>query len=337
MHKHKTALSTKSSSHLKALYVLSEMRGRLSPEKLAVLINDAPDPATAVRTVLQHIPAHSEVLERKWRQLVVDLWSQHHPHIPVLLDLPITTSDVADVAVVQDVLSVLQLIENRALKVSKEGGEWLLRPEDAFHVATNMPSLRHRPPVQLENEWQCLPLRRLRSLLQTLRLVRRHGDELVIIKSRYKRFRELPVIQQYYLLWHTEVYHLSWADFSGIWGDYVNVVQECLPLLWDLSERALPDMPYDIRQWNQDVWDTFQPLWEQEGLFQRRQNDSVFLTFVRNHSLPTGITQVIMRDLFEHYGLLAGEGEFYVWTMLGIELTAAERTQELPCALDLLK
>ena len=44
-----------------------------------------------------------------------------------------------------------------------------------------------------------------------------------------------------------------------------------------------------------------------------------------------------MKDFLERYGLVCGEGEFYAWTNLGIELISAERTQELPCALDLLK
>jgi hypothetical protein len=337
MHNQKTAPSTKTNRNLKALCALSAPAAFLNPDKLSVLINDSPDPATAVRSVLEQVPPHSDVLERKWRQLVVDMWSQHHPHIPVLLDLPIATGDVSDVPALQDALSALSIINNKPARLINEGQEWLLSPEDAYHIASSLPSLRQRPLVQLENEWQCLPLRRLRTTLQALRLVRRQKDHLVIVKSRYRRFVELPVIQQYYLLWHTEVYHINWAQFAGLWGDYINVVQECLPLLWDLGEHTFPDLPYDIRQWNQDMWDTFAPLWEQEGLLHRQAHDSVLLSFVRTHSLPTGITQVIMRDLFERYGLLSGEGELFVWTSLGIELIAAERTQELPCALDLIK
>ena len=337
MHKQSTLRNTKTRSNLKALCALSETRARLNPGKISSLIHESPDPATAVRDVLDQVPAHSDVLLRKWRQLVVDLWSQHHPHIPVLLDLPITTDDVADVAAVQDALAALHLLNNKPAKMVKEDTEWLLSPDDAYHLTTNLPSLNRRPLVQIENEWQCLPLRRLRTLLQTLRLVRRLKDDLVIVKSRYQRFIELPVIQQYYLLWHTEVYHINWSQFAGIWSDYISVVQECLPLLWDLGEEALSDMPYDVQQWNQDMWDTFSPLWAQEGLLERQPNDSALLAFVRTHSLPTGITQVIMRDLFERYGLLVGEGELYIWTTLGTELMAAERTQELPCALDLIK
>ena len=288
-----------------------------------------------MRNVLDQVPAHSDVLLRKWRQLVVDLWSQHHPHIPVLLDLPIAADDVADVAAIQDTLAVLHLLNNKPAKMVKESAEWLLNPDDAYYLASNLPSLNQRPLVRIENEWQCLPLRRLRTLLQTLRLVRRLKDDLVIVKSRYQRFIELPIIQQYYLLWHTEVYHINWSQFAGIWNDYINVIQECLPLLWDVSERALPDMPYDVRQWNQDMWDTFSPFWDQEGLLERQPDDSALLAFVRTHSLPTGVTQVIMRDLFERYGLLVDEGKLYVWTTLGTELIATERTQELPCALDI--
>ncbi|MBI4022471.1 MAG: hypothetical protein HY372_03865 [Candidatus Andersenbacteria bacterium] len=337
MHKQSIAPNPRTHSSLKALCALSQARDPVSPRKISRLIYHAPDPATAVRAVLEQLPAHSEVLTRKWRQLVVDLWSQHHPHIPVLLDLPITTSDVAEVPSVQDTLALLRLISDRPAAIAREGSEWLLAPEDAYHLATNLPSLKHRPLIQLENEWQCLPLRRLRTTVQALRLLRRHGRELSLVKARYQRFIALPVIQQYYLLWHTEAYHVNWAPFAGIWGDYMTVVQECLPMLWDMSEGALPDIPYDIRQWNQDMWDTFAPLWAQEGLLQRQGGDSALLTFVRTHSLPTAVTQVVMRDLFERYGLIIGEGEFYLWTTLGSELLAAERTQELPCALDLLK
>ena len=345
MRKHTSVrLTTRSHQSLKALCALSlpaeqagETHRPLSPEKVSILISDAPDPATAIRAVLEQVPAHSEILARKWRQLVVDLWSQPHPHIPVLLDLPITAADVSDTAAIQDTFSALRIIANRPLRLVNESGEWLLTADDAYYLAASLPSLQSRPLVQLENEWQCLRLRRLRSLLHALRLVRRQGDQLTIVKSRYQRFAELPTIQQYYLLWHAEVYHVDWSQFAGIWGDHISLVQEGLPLLWDLSDRALPDMPYDLRLWNQELWDTFQPLWEQEGLLHRQPGDSILLAFVRTHALPTAITQVIMRDLFEYFGLVAGEGELYVWTTLGIELTAAERTQELPCALDLLK
>lgn len=337
MHKQTAARSVKTYSSLKALCALSEAHAPVSPRKISRLIHQAPDPSTAQRLVLAQLPSHSDVLSRKWRQLVIDLWSQQHPHIPVLLNLPITASDVADVPAIQDTQALLHRLAQRPAAITREAGEWLLAPDDAFHLATTLPSLKNRPLIRLENEWQCLPLRRLRTTLQALRLLRRQGHTLTPIRARYQRFIELPVIQQYYLLWHTEVYHVNWAPFAGLWGNYMTVIQECLPILWDLCEGTLPDVPYDIRQWNQHMWDTFAPLWAQEGLLERERGESALLTFVRTHSLPTAVTQVVMRDLFERYGLIIGEGEFYLWTTLGTELTSAERTQELPCALDLLK
>ncbi|HLD25417.1 MAG TPA: hypothetical protein VJC05_00030 [Candidatus Andersenbacteria bacterium] len=322
---------------LQALCVLSDSHGRLNPEELTHVIEEAPDPSSAVSTILNYLPGHSEVLGRTWRKVVFDLWSEQHPHIPLLLDLPITSTEVLDVPAIQDALYALRQFSRHPGQLQREGSEWLLTPDDAYDLASNLPSRRGHPLIPLENEWQSLRLRRLRTTLQALRLLRRQQEQLVVVKSRYQRFLELPASQQYYLLWHTDVYHTNWAQFGSIWGEYLNVIQACVPLLWDLSEAALPNVSYHIRRWNQDIWDTFAPLWDHEGLLSRRQPDSILLSFVRTQSVPYAVTQVVMRDLLEHYGLVVNEGEHYHWTPLGTRLTAAERTQEMPCALDLLK
>ena len=128
---------------------------------------------------------------------------------------------------------------------------WLLSPSNIQHLAVNIPSLQYNLVLQIENEWQILRLRRLRSVLQSLRLVRRYKNKLVIVKCRYKRFVQLPAIHQFYLLWHTETYHIDWSQFSAIWGDYLSVIQDYLPLLWEVSSANKPHVPHDIRQWNQ--------------------------------------------------------------------------------------
>ncbi len=324
--------------NLKALCALSDTAASpINPDQLTNLIRESPDPETAARAVLGQLSSCSEVLQRKWRQLVTELWSARHPHIPILLNLPLTTSDVTDVPAVQDAVAFLNLIDRHPPQLVLEGKEWLLASPDAHHLASNLPSLRSHPLIQFENEWQYLSLRRLRDVLQALKLIRRVKNRLVPVKSHYRHFVQLPALHQFYLLWHAEAYHIDWSQFAGIWGDFLHVIQEYLPLLWDLNEGATADIPRDIRQWNQEVWDTFSPLWEQAGLLERPSDHTALLSLVRIHSLPTALTQVIMRDLLERYGLTYNEGDFYAWTTLGVELTAAERTQELPCALDLVK
>lgn len=323
--------------NLQALCELSDTKTRLNPDRLTKLIHEAPDPETATQAVFANFTSCSDVLSRAWRQLVNELWSAKHPHVPVLPFLSLTTSDVSDTPAVQDAVAFLGLVSDNPPDLVHEGKEWLLSSPDAYHLARSLPSLRSRPLIQLENEWQYLSLRRLRDVLQVLRLVRRVKDKLIPVKSRYQRFTNLPIIHQYYLLWHAEAYHIDWAQFSGIWGEYLRVIQEYLPLLWDLSEDATADMPRDIRKWNQDVWEAFSPLWEQEGLLDKPSGHTALLSLVRVQSLPTALTQVILRDLLERYGLVVGEGDLYAWSTLGVKLAAAERTQQLPCALDLIK
>jgi hypothetical protein len=324
-------------STFKALCALSDTPSAVTPHHLRSLIRQAPDPETATRAVLNQLNLHSETLQRKWRQVVTKLWSSHHTHLPVLLNLPIATNDLTDVVGIQDALYFLQSIHNKPAPMLQENKEWLLTSEAINHLLINLPSHQQKLLIRIENEWQSLILRRLRSTLQELRLIRRLKNQLVIVKSRYQRFLALPTTQQYYLLWHTEAYHVDWLQFAGIWGDFLHVVQKYLPLLWEISNSETPNLPRDIRQWNQDIWDSFLPLWEQAGLFNRQNQQSTLLTIVRTQSLPTAVTQVIMKDLFERYGLICGEGELFAWTDLGTKIITAERTQELPCALDLIK
>ncbi len=322
--------------NLKALCDLSETKVRLNPDQLTTLIKNSPDPETAARAVLSRISPCPEVLERKWRQLVKEFWSSQHPHVPLIPHLNLTTDDVAGVIALRDAVALLNVVRDRPPLLVSEGKEWLLSSEDAYHLAGSLPSARSRVLIQLENEWQYPYLRRMRETLQALRLIRRVKNRLYIVKSRYHRFAGLPDIHKFYLLWHAEAYHLDWDQFSGIWGDFLRVVQSYLHLLWDIGEDALPDMPRDVRQWNQDVCDSFSPLWEQAGLLEQPVGHKGLLSAIRVQSLPSALTQVILRDLLERYELIYGEGDVYAWSRLGINVTSAERTQELPCALDIL-
>lgn len=334
----KKVLSTEiHNNHLVALCALSNAPKTITPDLITKLIFEAPDPETATRHVLEHVSTYSDALQSKWRKIVFNLWSTEHAHVPSLLNLPITTEDVSDVAVLQDAIAFLRVIQDKPATMAQESNEWLLSPADVHHLVQNIPSLQHNLPLQIENEWQILRLRRLRSVLQSLRLVRRYKDKLVIVKCHHQRFMQLPAIHQFYLLWHTEAYHVDWSEFSAIWGEYLSVIQDYLPLLWEVSSANQPHLPYDIRQWNQNLWNAFNPLWEQAGLLNQPPRQEILFSLIRLHSLPTAVTQVIMRDLFERYGLVCGEGELFAWTNLGVELIKAESTREMPCSLDLIK
>ncbi len=323
-------------SDLKALCVLSNPSDVINPAAIARLVHDAPDPETAVREVLKNVTVYSDSLQNKWRQVITKMWSAHHPHLPGLLNLPIAADDVSAVLALQDAKAYLKAVLTHPAKMVKEGGEWLLTATDTYAYASQLPSFNKRPLLPIESEWQYLPLRRMRAVLQALRLVRRSGENLVLVKSRYQRWQKLPVTHQYYLLWHAETYHIDWSQYASIWGDYLKVVQEYLPVLWGLSANSTQDLPHDLRQWNQYLWESFYPWWYQAGLLERQVENSALFGLLRVHSLPTALTQVILRDLFERYGLVNCDGFLFAYTGLGVKLLAAERSEELPCALDLL-
>ncbi|PIT98077.1 MAG: hypothetical protein COT71_02625 [Candidatus Andersenbacteria bacterium CG10_big_fil_rev_8_21_14_0_10_54_11] len=321
---------------LQALWQLSDAPAGTPPHAILRLCKQAPDPETAVRQILKEITPTSAALERKWRELIYDVWAAHHPDAPLLVDIPLRAGDVIETAALLDARAYLRLLEEKPLQMVQEEGEWLLEADAAYQVALQLPSLTGSPKIRLENEWQHHTPRRLRATLEALRLVRRQQGRLQLVKSRYQRFLDLPVTQQYYYLWHAEAYHVEWAAFAGIWGDYIHILQENLALLWSLCDAVLPGMPVNLRRWNQEVWDTYYPLWEQEGLLDKHRNFTALMSVVRIHSLPTAVTQMVVKDFFERYGLASTEGEHLAYTDHGYNLLSAEQSEDLPCALDLL-
>jgi hypothetical protein len=235
-------------SNLQALCTLSDTPKTVSPSSLTKIIEQAPDPETALREVLKSMPSPSHTLQTKWQKTINDIWATHHLHIPELLKLPIAANDVSHTKALTEAREYLNIIQNRPLRMIEENKEWLLSPDDVYYLATQLPSLHNQPAIQSESEWQYLPLHRLRHSLQSLRLIRRYKNQLVIVKNRYKHFLQLPSVQQYYLLWHADTYHIEWSDYAGIWGDFMRVVQEYLPLLWSVSRNQKPDYAIDIRQ-----------------------------------------------------------------------------------------
>lgn len=322
--------------NLQALCTLSDSPKAINPRSITKLMQETPDPATALRAVINSMPDASEALQSKWKKMLLNIWSDHHQHLPELLSLPIAGSDIAQSHAINDALVYLHAINRQPAAMVYENKEWLVAADYAHSLAAQLPSQQGRPLLPLENEWQDVNLHRLRLTLQSLRLIRRYKNNLVIVSSRYQRFLSLPLVQQYYLLWHADAYHVEWHEYAGIWGDYIKIVQEYLPLLWSVSRHAIVDMTYDIRQWNQDLLMTFQPLWQRAGLFDRQPPKTALFALVRLQSLPTALTQIIMQDLFVKYGIVSGQGMEFSYTSHGLKLLHTEHGKDLPCHLDLL-
>jgi hypothetical protein len=330
------SLATPTYKNLQALCTLSDSPKAVNPQSITKLMLDSPDPAAAVRSVINSMPGASEVLQTKWRQTVINMWAEQHYHLPELLTLPISGNDIAHTQVINDALSYLDIINRRPVPMVFENQEWLVSSDHVYRLASQMPSQQGKPLLPLENEWQNFNLHRLRLVLQSLRLVRRYKNQLVTVSGRYQKFLSLPLVQQYYLLWHADAYHVEWHDYSGIWGDYLKIVQEYLPLLWSISHSAVPDRDYDIRHWNQEILSLFQPLWQRAGLLDRQPPQTAMFALVRLQSLPTALTQVIMHDLFAKYGMVYGEGLIFSYSEPGLKLLHTENGKDLPCHLDLL-
>jgi len=323
-------------THLQALCTLSDTPKAVNPNSLTKLIQAAPDPATALGKVLQSMPSPSEALATKWRQIVKDIWAAGHPHIPALLELPLAASDISSTVALQHAHDYLRFVDHQPLHMIEENKDWLISPDDVHSLATQLSHLHHQPVLQTESEWQYLSLHRLRRVLQSLRLIRRYKSELVIVKSRYQKFLALPLVQQHYLLWHADAYHIDWSDYAGIWGNYFHVVQEYSPFLWSISHNKKPDIAVDLRQWNRAMLESFYLLWQQEGLLDQHLPETALFSLVRFQSLPTALTQVILRDLYIKHGLIYGQGTQFAYTTFGLKLLEQEYQQELPCNLDLI-
>ena len=326
---------------IKALCALSNVSEPVDFGSLVSYVKGASDPETAVKEVTRHLSFSSDVLERKWRDTITDLWSSHHPHVPLLPELGLSAADVRETPMLQDVKRMLAILEEAPAKLVREHDEWLIDPKDVHRIARELPSLQGTSQYSVESEWGNLTVRRLRAVLQVARLVRALKGKLVPVQSRVKRFRSLPAAQQYYILWHADTYHVDWTRFAGLWEQYMQGVQEYLPLLWEAIDGAVAKRVEDRATWAVQVLEAFTPLWDDEGLLDVRPGHAVALKIVQQHALPTIVDRFLLRDLFERHGLVTLSEEFgmiskFTWTTVGEKMVAAEASQTLPCGIELL-
>jgi len=330
----------KNEAQVDQLCTLSDLPPTVDAKHVISLIQAAPDPETATRSVLEHVSSHSEALRRKWRQTIWHMWSRKHPRLPRLPDLALATEDVATVPFFQDAMAYLQELAHEPGQLHKDKGEYLLVSEDIARLQTVLPSSRGKELWLVENEWSYIHLRRLRATLQALRLVRPVKNKLTLVRSRYDQFLKLPPTQQFYLLWHTDVYHTSWAAFSAMWGDYIQLIQDNVTLLWDIHDTVHAQEEEHFQHWCENIIEVFTSLWHETGLLEVGSGRWAWMKLLRQYSIAPALQRIILHDVFEQHGLIEQHDslltEKFAWTHRGAVLLKAERTQKLPCSLKML-
>lgn len=326
---------------IRALAALSDLPATIDFAELVTKLKGAPDPETAVQTVLNEMAVPSDVLKRKWRSTLMELWSVQHPNVPMLPGLALSSDEVAAVPMLADALGVMRALASQSALLTEEHTELLLTSSDVWRLAGAMPSLTGTQPLAVESEWAYPTLRRLRAVLQALRLVRAVKGQLVVVRSRWERFEAFPATQQFYVLWHADTYHVDWSEFAGMWGKYVRVIQDYLPLLWEIGVGITSGRQVDRREWCGEILDTFVPLWEEEGLLDVGTGRAAVLTVVQQHALPTILDKFLVRDMLQRHGLATLKEEFgsltkFTWSKVGAAVFAAELAHELPCGRELL-
>lgn len=346
-------MSTETRRAMEALLQLSGFPKGRFVARMEKLIAKAPDPETACRVITDEFQA-TGALERKWRKVITQTWQLQHKTSAHTLALPLTSQDVIQTEALLDARRVLETLRQTPAKLVRHRDEYVIAPEELQRLTAVMPSLstRHLPDT-LEHEWACVQLRRLRILLQTLRLVRVYRGQLHVVASRHQRFLDLPLPQQFYVLWHADVYHVPWGHFAAGWAPYVEVVQEYLPLLWDVSggthsghTQSLPELTYALL-------DLYQSLWEQEGVADASET---FIGIYEEYALPAVIGQLVIRDILVRFGLVelqeglpafiragvnspfdSGDTTSIRWTDIGEVMLIIERSGKLPCGLEMIR
>lgn len=333
---HKQAIDKK----LKSLLALSDVKGADQSQFYAAIEN-APDPETAVVDVIARVKTNSIVLTRQWRNFVTNIWLNFHPEVPFMPNWPLSINEVAFGPNLRDALTFLRLLTQSPAKMVSGEGEWLMASEDVARFVKNIPSFLDQAISGVESEWSYVVLRRLREQLMAAGLVRVRSGELLLVKSKINRFLNLPAVQQMYVLWHADTYHVDWEPFAGLWRNHLGVIQEYLPLFWETIGEVEVNQVEDRAQWAIKIIETFIPLWEEEGLFDASRGPKFALQAIQQQALPTIVDRFILRDLFEKHGLVRLGDTFgalsrFSWTSAGAKIVAAEQDQKLPCGQDLL-
>ncbi len=341
---------------LEALWALSDLPEGLDTTWLSSFITDAPDPETAHQIISSQIQTESNTLHEKWRKVVNEMWFTRHPNVESRFSLPITSKDALNTPVLTDARALLEMLLHRPAVVTRKNGQNTMSKEEAAQLVRVLPSVQKMQSIIPNSEKGLQTLNHIRAVLQEASLIRIYKGELRVVKTRYEKFINLPLPQQFYILWHTNMYHVQWGSFAAQWGRYIHTVQQYLPLAW----KMLPDIQEgtigNANEFARMVVEGCYPLWQQEGLFSQGNQKIVFSDMYKQSMLYPIIESLLIEHVLMRYGLIdtskkihekcgaiscdiiatVEDGNFE-WTSIGSALLQAEKEQNIPCAGSMLK
>lgn len=281
------------------------------------LVQSAPDPETAVLHMLSSLPVQSSLLQEKWRKYISELWFASHPKACRALNIPLTSREVSFSSALVEVYTLVQELRDTPAVAYEDFASHFLHPSEEARIARDLPLFEHDP----------LHVRRVCALLEELRLVRPYKGQVRVIESRYKEFQALPIPSQYYMLWHTDMYHLDWKEYFHDWGAHLVVFQQYLPMVWEMLSRIQGGESASMDELTSKIVRSFKPMWQQElslGLYEQ--------------SLLQGALEVwLLEKVFVRYGfIMPGTPRIFVWTDTAQKMLDLERNGKLPCSTEVL-
>ncbi|MBI1833234.1 MAG: hypothetical protein HYR90_00185 [Candidatus Andersenbacteria bacterium] len=337
---------------IKALLELSGIPSQKFYDRMVKIIAKAPDPETVCQVFADEFQI-SGILQEKWRKVITQTWHSQHEHASYPLEIPLTSQEVLDAPALRDALGLLDELAAHPADLVKQEGETIFAAHELPRLTAALPSLRGYFIETPEHEWGCPRLSRLRLVLNTLKLTRVYQGKLTVVKSRHERFDDLPYPQRFYVLWHADVYHVRWGGFASAWSQYLDVVQEYLPLIWDLARGTRAGQVQTTTDISFALLDGYQGLWEQSGLLSGEDGPQTLLDLYHESALPVVMEQLLIRDVLARYGLIeaaeglpalvrggmggfSGPASVVRWTNIGETLLSLERSGDLPCGMELI-
>jgi hypothetical protein len=308
------------------MHALLELSGRNGEDftRMLDIVSSAPDCATAIHEVMHFLNVDNGALQEKWSKHVTQVWFELHPNVPSSLNLHIMSQDIMLSDAIMEAHGVLQALLEQPAKASVDFMLGMLDREEEKRLAREITLFAGDDML----------VRRVCDVLEELRLIRVVKGEVRVIKSRYNRFQALPLSGQYYLLWHIDMYHLDWKEYTHQMQSHLAIFQQYVPMIWELLEHTSIGQTHSVDEFAWHIVRAFRPLWQQERA----------LGIVEQSAVHGMVSDWLVDKVFIRYGLVDqmnlsenGSPKSFIWNRAGMALLHSERTIKLPCAIDVLE